>query len=56
MNKERIQQIVDSLPNEVDVDAFVEKPYLLSKIEAAEEQISRCEGVSHEDAKKRLDL
>ena len=55
MQKERIQQVVDRLPNEVDVDAFVEKLYLLKKLEVAEEQLAKGEGIPHENAKKRLE-
>jgi len=55
MQKERIQQVVDSMPDEVDVDELVEKLYLLRKIEIAEGQLADGKGVSHEDAKKRLE-
>ena len=54
MEKERIQQVVAALPEEVDVDALVEKLYLLDKIEVAEKQLADGEGISHEDAKQRL--
>ncbi len=54
MEKERIQQVVAALPEEVDVDALVEKLYLLDKIEVAEKQLADGEGISHEDAKKQL--
>ena len=54
MHKERIQQVVAALPEEVDVNALVEKLYLLSKLEAAEKQLADGQGISHEDAKKRL--
>jgi len=54
IHKERIQQVVAALPEEVDVDALVEKLYLLSKLEAAEKQLADGQGISHEDAKKRL--
>lgn len=36
MHKQRIQQVIDRLPDEVDVDALVEKLYLLNKIDVAE--------------------
>lgn len=55
MQKDRIQQVVAALPEEVDVDALVEKLYLLNKIEVAEKQLADGEGISHEDAKKRLE-
>ena len=54
MQKERIQQVVATLPEEVDIDALVEKLYLLNKIEVAEKQLAEGKGISHEDAKKRL--
>ncbi len=54
MEKARVKQILDSQPDEVDVDAFVERLYLLRKIELAEEEIARGEGVSHDEAKQRL--
>jgi hypothetical protein len=54
MRKETIRHVVEALPDEVDVDALVEKLYLLRKLEAAEEQLADGQGISHEDAKKRL--
>ncbi|HUT12072.1 MAG TPA: hypothetical protein VMY42_16340 [Thermoguttaceae bacterium] len=55
MQKEKIQQVVNAMPEEVDVDELVEKLYLLRKIEIAESQLADGRGVSHEDAKKRLE-
>jgi hypothetical protein len=55
MDKARIQQVVDELPEDVDVDALTEKLYLLEKIEIAEKQIAAGQGIPHEEAKKRLE-
>jgi hypothetical protein len=55
MQKERIQQLVAALPEEVDIDVLVEKLYLLNKLEVAEKQLAEGGGISHEDAKKRLE-
>ncbi|MBI3463583.1 MAG: hypothetical protein HY000_11070 [Planctomycetes bacterium] len=55
MRKDRIQQVVDELPEEVDIDELMEKLYLLHKIEIGERQIAAGHGVAHEDAKKRLE-
>ena len=55
MRKATIQQVVDALPDEVDVDALVERLYVLRKLEMAERQLAHCQGVSHEDAKRRLE-
>jgi ABC-type uncharacterized transport system ATPase subunit len=55
MLKEKVQQVVGELPEEVDVDVLVEKLYLLEKIELGERQLSEGKGVPHEEAKKRLE-
>ena len=39
MQKEHIQQMLNQLPDSVDVDEFVEKLYLLRKIELGEQQL-----------------
>jgi predicted transcriptional regulator len=54
MLKEKVQQVVGELPEDVDVDALVEKLYLLEKIEQGEQQLAQGQGVPHEEAKKRL--
>jgi len=55
MQKEQIQHMLNQMPDSVDVDEFVEKLYLLSKIGLAEQQLTAGEGVPHEAAKKRLE-
>ena len=54
MEKLKIQQVVDELPEDVDVDALMEKLYLLEKIEIGEKQVAAGQGIPHEAAKKRL--
>jgi predicted transcriptional regulator len=54
MKKSRIEQVVSSLPETVDVDALIERLHLLDKIEQAEAQLALGEGVPHEEAKQRL--
>ena len=55
MQKQRVQQLLDAFPEDVNVDEFLEKVYLLEKIEIGERQIEAGQTVSHEDAKKRLE-
>ena len=55
MQKLKVQQVLDTFADEVDLDAFLEKVYLLRKIEEGEQQIATGDVVSHEDAKRRLD-
>lgn len=54
MQKQIVQQVLDSFNDDVNVDAFLEKVYLMQKIEVGERQIEAGEVTSHEDAKKRL--
>jgi predicted transcriptional regulator len=55
MRKQRVQSVLDAFPDDVNVDEFLEKVYLLQKIEAGERQIEAGETFSHEEAKKRLE-
>ena len=55
MQKEKVQQVVGEMPEEVDVDTLIEKLYLLEKINLGEQQLARGEGVPHEEAKRRLE-
>ena len=54
MKKSQIERVVSNLPETVDVDTLIERLHLLDKIEQAEKQLARGEGVSHEAAKQRL--
>jgi len=55
MQKEKIQQVMGTLPDEVDLDAFMERLYLLRKIEQAEEELAEGKGIPHEEVEKRLE-
>jgi len=55
MQKEKVQQVLDAFPDDVDIDVFMEKVYLLRKIEIGEQQISLGKIISHADAKNRLE-
>ena len=54
MEKAKLMQVIDELPEQVNIDALTERLYLLEKIEFAEKQIAAGQGVPHEEAKKRL--
>jgi hypothetical protein len=55
VQKQSIQQVLDQLPEEVDIDTLLDRIILLEKIEAAEERLKAGQGVSHEDAKRRME-
>jgi predicted transcriptional regulator len=54
MQKEKIKQVIDAFPEEVDMDALMEKLFLLDKIEQGEKQIAEGKSVSHAEVKERL--
>jgi hypothetical protein len=55
MKKNQIEHVVAELPENVNVDALIERLHLLDKIDQAEQQLARGEGISHEAATQRLD-
>jgi len=55
MQKEKIKEVVDRLPDEFDVDAFFDQVILLERIEAAERRLANGEGVPHAEAKQRME-
>ena len=54
MKKHQIQQVIAELPENVNVDALIERLHLLDKIDQGEQQFARGEGISHEAAIQRL--
>ena len=55
MQKATVQQALDAFPDDFDLDVFLEKIYLLRKIEIGEQQVASGKLIPHEDAKKRLE-
>ncbi len=55
MQKHTLEQMLVDLPEEVNVDSLVEKLYVLEKIEQGERQLDDGKGISHEEAKQRLE-
>ncbi len=49
MQKEKVRQILDAFPEDIDIDALMEKLYLLEKIEAAERELANGEGIPDEE-------
>ena len=54
MRKETVRQIVDSFPDEVDIDQLSYRIYVLDKIERGERAIDEGRFLTHEEAKERL--
>ncbi len=54
MKKPQIEHVVAELPDNVDVDVLIERLHLLDKIDQAEQQLARGEGIPHSVAMQRL--
>jgi predicted transcriptional regulator len=52
--KERIREVVEAMPDDVDVDALIERLYLLRRLEEAEEEIEAGRVLDHDIVEKRL--
>jgi len=55
MKKSQIEHIVRKLPDNVDVDALIDQLQLLERIDWAEQQLSRGEGIPHDAVRLRLE-
>jgi hypothetical protein len=54
MQKERVLEVVEELPDNVDLDALIERLYLLRRLELAEEEIAAGQLVEHEEVERRM--
>jgi hypothetical protein len=54
MHKEKIKKVIDTFPEEIDMDSLMEKLYLLDEIEQGEKELAEGKGILHEDVKDRL--
>ena len=55
MQKQVLQNMLDKLPEDIDVDVLRDRIILLEKIEEAEKRLANGKGVPHEEAKKRFE-
>jgi predicted transcriptional regulator len=55
MEKQKVEQLVAAMPDDVDVDTLIERLYLLKKIEEGEKEIAAGAGIPHEEAERRLE-
>ena len=52
MTKEALVKVVDNLPEEFELDEFLEKLIIIAKIEKGRQQIKEGKGISLEEAIK----
>jgi predicted transcriptional regulator len=52
--KDIAKQVIDTLPDEASMDDIMYALYVRAKFERGEREIREGKGVSHEEAKKRL--
>jgi hypothetical protein len=54
MSKNQIIEVIEALPDDVDLDTLIEKLYLLRRLELAEEEIAAGKVIEHEEVEKRF--
>jgi len=52
--KDQVKKIIDNLPDDTTIDDVMHALYVQTKLERAEKSITDGKGISHEDAKQRL--
>ncbi len=52
--KEMAKDIIDKLPNESTIDEIIHALYVKSKFDKGEQEIRNGSGITHAEAKKRL--
>jgi len=52
--KDTAKQVIDTLPDEATMDDIIHALYIDTKFEHGEREIREGKGVSHEEAKQRL--
>jgi hypothetical protein len=55
LTKETAKQVIDALPNDVTMDDIIHALYINVKFSRGEKEIREGKGITHEDAKKRLE-
>jgi hypothetical protein len=56
MRKETIRQVIDAMPDDVDLDELLNRLYVLDQIEEGERSLTDEGGIPHEEVKKRFRL
>ena len=56
MQKETILQVVEAMPDDVDLDELLNRLYVLDQIEEGERSLTEEGGIPHEEVKKRFGL
>jgi hypothetical protein len=56
MQKQTVLEVVESMPDDVDVDELLSKLYVLEKIELGERALAEHGGVPQDEVEKRYGL
>ena len=52
--KELAKKVIDTLPDEANMDEIIHALYIKAKFDHGIDQIDKGEGISHDEAKKRM--
>lgn len=54
MTKDRVLEVVEELPDNVDLDALIERLYLLRRLEIAEAEVAEGKLLEHDEVERRM--
>jgi hypothetical protein len=54
MEKKRITEVLDGLPDDIDLNALIERLYVLKRLELAEEEIAAGKVLEHDQVEQRF--
>lgn len=54
ISKEKLEDLIKGLPQDIDIEDLMQRLYLLEKIEAGEKDIKEGNTLSHEDAAEKI--
>jgi len=54
LTKEKVIELIKSLPDDITVDDIMEELYFKSQVDEGLAQLDRGEGIPHEDVEKRM--
>jgi hypothetical protein len=52
--KEKAKQVIDTLPDEADMNDIMHALYVQSKFDHGDQEIEQGKGMSHEEVKRKL--
>jgi len=54
VTKEKVLSAINEMPNEFDLDDFIERLIFMEKVEEGLQQVEKGQGLSHEEVRRKV--